>query len=459
MNGPSIMIQSDDDDDSVMEFNPSFQIPRSGNVGLSSGNTGADMLFNRRKISSDVISLASSGSGSGSESGSDSGTTSGSGSDSGSEYSSDNRTPTIQPGANGMFGGMRGVGSGATPANGNVMPSLDPNQDYLGNRMSAERARAEKELNEKKEILYQMDRLESKGYQLPRKFSLQSDLEEMRVEFNRVIREKEVDASIRFQRKMMMALVTGIEFLNTRFDPFDLRLDGWSEQVHENVTDYDDIFEELHEKYKSTGKKMAPELRLLMSLSGSAFMFHLTNSMFKQQPLPGVEQVLRSNPELMKQFQAAALNQASGLNAAAAAMGGGGGGGGGAVPMPQQPMAPMGGGGMFGMIGNLFGAMTQQQQPTTLGRQPSYAPPPARPAPMTRENVETVIQEVNRGVRSRPPSNAPMIETMSAISDEEITSIIEDTADMVGLVSNNGPKRRGRPPGSAGGSLKRTLDL
>ena len=34
-------------------------------------------------------------------------------------------------------------------------------------------------------------------------------------------------------------------------------------------------FEELHEKYKSTGKKMPPELRLLISLSGSAFMFHL----------------------------------------------------------------------------------------------------------------------------------------------------------------------------------------
>lgn len=446
------MIQTDDEDDSVMEF----QIPsRGGAVGLSSGGTGADALFNRRKISSDVISLASSGS-SGSGSGSDSGTTSSggseSGSGSGSDYDSVEGSPIVQPGARGMFGT-----SGATPYNGNVMPSIDPQQDYLGNRMSAERARAEKELNEKKEILYQMDRLETKGYKLPRKFSLQSDLEEMRVEFNRIVREKEVDASIRFQRKMMMALVTGIEFLNTRFDPFDLRLDGWSEQVHENVTDYDDIFEELHEKYKSTGKKMAPELRLLMSLSGSAFMFHLTNSMFKQQPLPGVEQVLRSNPELMKQFQAAALNQASGLNAAAAAMGAAP-----AAPAPQMQMPGMGGGGgMFGMIGNLFGSLSGASQPASGNwPNPSAQYQRSTPMPPTRENVETVIQDVHRSVRSRPPSNAPMVETMSAISDEEITSIIEDTADMVGLVSNPAPKRRGRPPaGSANGSLKRTLDL
>lgn len=451
MNGPSIHIHTDDDDeDSVMDFSrpmASFQIPRGtgGGIGGSGvGGTGADMLINRRKVSSDVISLASSDSGSyasGSRSGSESGTTGSEGSDgrysaSGSESGD---TPVVRPGAAGIFAG-RPSGIGATPANGNVMPSLDPQQDYLGARMTAERARAEQELNEKKEILYQMDRLESKGFRLPRKFSLQSELEEMRVEFNRILREKEVDASIRFQRKMMMALVTGVEFLNTRFDPFDLKLDGWSEQIHENLTDYDDIFEELHEKYKATGKKMAPELRLLMSLSGSAFMFHLTNSMFKQQPLPGVEQVLRSNPDLMKQFQAAAASQMAGVAGAAAAMSGG-------APSPPSPppMQMGGGGGMFGMIGNLFGSMGGSGIASAF-----------QSAPQQQRPMEPVIQEV----RPRPPMNMPQVETMSAISDEEITSIIEDTADMVGLVTPSaGAKRRGRPPGSSGGSLKRTLDL
>ena len=50
---------------------------------------------------------------------------------------------------------------------------------------------------------------------------------------------------------MLMAAITGLEFLNNKFDPFDLRLDGWSEQVNENIDDYDEIFAELHEKYKS----------------------------------------------------------------------------------------------------------------------------------------------------------------------------------------------------------------
>ncbi len=165
------------------------------------------------------------------------------------------------------------------------------------------------EINEKREIIYQLDRLESKGFKLPFKFNMNSDLEEIKTEYNRIIREKELDGSVRFQQKMLMAFISGTEYLNSRYNPLSIRLDGWSEQVNENINDYDDIFEELHYKYKATGKKMAPELRLFMSLSGSAFMFHLTSRMFKEQPLPDIENVLKSNPELMKQFQNAAAKQ------------------------------------------------------------------------------------------------------------------------------------------------------
>ena len=42
-----------------------------------------------------------------------------------------------------------------------------------------------------------------------------------------------------------MTFISGVEFMNNRFDPFDLKLDGWSESVHENITDYKDIFAEF----------------------------------------------------------------------------------------------------------------------------------------------------------------------------------------------------------------------
>jgi len=103
-----------------------------------------------------------------------------------------------------------------------------------------------------------------------------------------------------------MACITGLEFLNNRFDPFDVKLDGWSEQINENIDDYDDIFAELHDKYKSKAT-MAPEIKLLFQLGGSALMVHMTNSMFKSS-MPGMDDIMRQNPDLMHQFTNAAVN-------------------------------------------------------------------------------------------------------------------------------------------------------
>jgi len=109
-----------------------------------------------------------------------------------------------------------------------------------------------------------------------------------------------------------MAFVNGIEFLNSRFDPFDINLDGWSEQVNENITDYDEIFGELYEKYKSKAS-MAPELKLLFQLGGSATMVYMTNTMFKSS-MPGMDDILRQNPDLMRSFQNAAVNSMAQTN-------------------------------------------------------------------------------------------------------------------------------------------------
>jgi len=163
---------------------------------------------------------------------------------------------------------------------------------------------------EKFELLCNLERLEQRGFKLARSFTMESDYGEMKREFQRIKRKIEVDRSVKFQRKMMIAFVTGLEFLNGKFDPFDIKLDGWSESVHENANDYDDIFEELHEKYKEKAS-MAPELRLILMLGGSGFMFHLTQSLFKSS-IPGVGDIMKQNPDLMNQFaQAAAKSSTS----------------------------------------------------------------------------------------------------------------------------------------------------
>ena len=122
-----------------------------------------------------------------------------------------------------------------------------------------------------------------------------------------------MEASVHFQQKILMASVTGMEFLNKKFDPINAKLDGWSESVMDNITDYEEIFRKLHEKY-SERASMPPELQLLVTLVGSGFMFHLTQSLFKSS-LPGLGDALKSNPDIMKNIMGAmgqSLNNAQG---------------------------------------------------------------------------------------------------------------------------------------------------
>jgi hypothetical protein len=167
-------------------------------------------------------------------------------------------------------------------------------------------------LKEKFEYLRKLEALEKKGITLSKQYNMESNLSEMQGEYESLKSEAERKNSVKFQGKMLMAAITGLEFLNNKFDPFDLRLDGWSEQVNENIDDYDEIFAELHEKYKSKAT-MAPELKLLFQLGGSACMLHMTNSMFKNS-IPGMDDIMRQNPDLMQQFTQAAVNQMDNSN-------------------------------------------------------------------------------------------------------------------------------------------------
>lgn len=134
--------------------------------------------------------------------------------------------------------------------------------------------------DEKADLLNRISRLSKKGLQTSSRFTIYSDIEDIRAEYKRLMYSIEVDQSIKFQRRMLVACVSGIEFLNKKFDPFDLELDGWSENIMENQEDYDTVFEELFQKYRSK-VSVAPEIKLMFMVGGSAMMFHLSKTMLK----------------------------------------------------------------------------------------------------------------------------------------------------------------------------------
>ena len=196
----------------------------------------------------------------------------------------------------------------------------------------------EQEATEKQKYLTKLRRLEANDIRGAR-MTMSNTLSEIKAEHDKLTDSRNLEASIRFQRNALMTFVTGVEMVNDRFGdrlPMKPRLKGWSESVHTNVEDFDEIFEELYDLYKDQAK-MHPMIRLVGTLGVSATMYHLTNTMAERSGIPGMADLLNENPELQRQFAAAAAAKMGGglgnfMNAAS--------GFGGGPPFMGKPPSP-----------------------------------------------------------------------------------------------------------------------
>ena len=187
----------------------------------------------------------------------------------------------------------------------------EPEMDYGGGYMMEEEEEKPspgfKTIDEEKaDLVNKLGRLEKKGFTVNKRLNAYSPIDELRNEVKRITYSIDVDKSIKFARRMLIACTTGLEFMNKKYNPFEIQLEGWSENVMENVDDYDEVFEELYVKYR-TKMHVAPEIKLIMMLGGSAMMFHLTNSMFKSV-MPNMNDVIKQNPALVQSMMAAVQN-------------------------------------------------------------------------------------------------------------------------------------------------------
>jgi hypothetical protein len=139
-------------------------------------------------------------------------------------------------------------------------------------------------------------------------FNMDSPYEEVEDEYETVMEEKRKKDSVKLQGWWFMTFVNSIEYANAAFNPFDLNLDGWGEQISEDIESYEEIFTELHEKYK--GGKLSPEISLLLRLGFSAAVVNITNKALSTAT-PGFNDVIRQSPELMKMFTNATVQSMS----------------------------------------------------------------------------------------------------------------------------------------------------
>ena len=146
------------------------------------------------------------------------------------------------------------------------------------------------------ELLRKLSEIKAKGYDLSKKYDFNSNIEEMEYEYELLKSFANKRNGIKLYKNIILNATSAIEFMNDKYDPFDFKLSGWSEHMSVEVDSYDDVLEELYEKYKGKGSSMPPELKLVLLMVTSASAFHFTKSYAQNS---AIEAALKSNPGMI----------------------------------------------------------------------------------------------------------------------------------------------------------------
>ena len=166
----------------------------------------------------------------------------------------------------------------------------------------------DKQMLKRLDMLRKLGELVQYGVKLSQNYNMNSDYFAMKYEYelHKNIRAKQ--NSVNWMSSLMLNCIYGIEILNEKYNPFDLKLKNWSEQINADINNYYDVFGEIYEKYNQPGKNMAPELKLVLMISGSALKFHLNNTLLSQNnKIPqNLQQSDIQDPAMLEQMRAKA---------------------------------------------------------------------------------------------------------------------------------------------------------
>jgi len=278
-------------------------------------------------------------------------------------------------------------------------------------------------LKKKYELLRKFERLQKLGVPLRKRFTLDSPLDEMEMELDFIKREKDMDATIKQFCDWYVTGMSALEWSSTNvplMKAFGLNLNGLSESAQMGVGDMEDDFEELYELYGDK-MKIHPLVRIPIRTCMMIYMVHLTNQMAQKSPVPNMDQILRSNPDIARQLATAAMQQQTQTRTA-----------------PQQPvpvMPPPQSNPLSGLA-NFMSGMIPPPPPQQTNVRPQ--PPPAS------------IKGPVRLPRQQQPAPKPMAPPPSI--DDLLKSVgVPETAKKVSIAE---PKKKGGSTGKNSVTIK-----
>jgi len=288
------------------------------------------------------------------------------------------------------------------------------NANPFGN--SGPRMSEEYVMKEKYEILRKFDRLQKLGVPMRKRFTLDSPIDEMKMELEFIRKEKAMDQTIKQFCDWYITGMSAMEWSSKNvplMQAFGLKLDGLSESAQMNVGDMEEDFEELYDLYGDK-LKMHPLVRIPIRTCMMVYMVHLTNQMAMKAPIPNMEQILKSNPDIARQLSMAAMQQQTqGMKAA--------------PPPVQATYAPAPSSNPLAGLSNFMSGMippppqqtnVRPQTPKVMGfkpTKPNPQPPIAAMTPPTSAmkemkgpiNIDDLLKSVNANVETKSVKMTP----------------------------------------------------
>lgn len=238
---------------------------------------------------------------------------------------------------------------------------------------SSHRMSDEYSQKKKYELLRKFDRLAKLGVPLRKRFTMDSSLDEMEMEMEFIRKEKDMDRTVQQFSEWFVTGMGGLEWSSKNValvKAFGLKLDGLSEAAQMKVGDMEEDFEELYDLYGDK-LKMHPLVRIPIRTCMMVYMVHLTNEMVQKSPIPNIDTILKTNPDIARQLATAAMqNQAQTRSS-----------------YPPPPSNPLAG------LQNFMGSMMPSQQ----------TPPFKSPIKIQRPNPQPPVAQVQK-VEMKPPS-------------------------------------------------------
>lgn len=123
------------------------------------------------------------------------------------------------------------------------------------------------------------DLVKTNGIQITTDYNMNSNYYDIKHEYDYHVRVRGKKRTISTIYSGIICAAKGLEFLNNKFDPFGLNINGFTLNLESSREELLDVLMELYDKYLSTqGKEISPEMQLVFIFIKALVMTMVTNT-------------------------------------------------------------------------------------------------------------------------------------------------------------------------------------